>query len=199
MVMHHLGVHMGNQLGGYEATGGGEAVGLAQLCERAMRFPATDPGISDQQLTQQLKSWIVARKSEANRDKTVAGGKYPHLCRFAGHLHEALGDSLRIISVHRDIEASIRSLQDRSNKHRGQWFAADDDACDMLQRSLADHRDRFIEEHPDMPVFRIEFSELTADPERVIRELVEFLGIEPTEEELASAIAHVNPDLRKHG
>ena len=129
----------------------------------------------------------------------MAGGKYPHLCRFAGHLHEALGDSLRIISVHRDIEASIRSLQDRSNKHRGQWFAADDDACDMLQRSLADHRDRFIEEHPDVPVFRIEFSELTTDPESVIRELVEFLGIEPSEEELASAIAHVNPDLRKHG
>ena len=53
--------------------------------------------------------------------------------------------------------------------------------------------------HPEVPVFKIEFAELTADPERVIRELVEFLGIEPTEDELASAIAHVNPDLRKHG
>lgn len=41
MVMHHLGVHMGNELGGYEATGGGEAIGLAQLCEKAMRFPKT--------------------------------------------------------------------------------------------------------------------------------------------------------------
>ncbi|WP_419188500.1 hypothetical protein [Stieleria bergensis] len=40
---------------------------------------------------------------------------------------------------------------------------------------------------------------MTTDPERVIRELVEFLGIEPTEEELASATAHVNPELRKHG
>jgi hypothetical protein len=43
MVMHHLGVHMGNELGGYEATGGGEAIGLANLCENAMRFPAIEP------------------------------------------------------------------------------------------------------------------------------------------------------------
>jgi hypothetical protein len=89
MVMHHLGVHMGNELGGYEATGGGEAIGLANLCEKAMRFPAIDPKIPDGQLAKQLKAWIVTRKAEAIRDRTVAGGKYPHLCRFANHLYEA--------------------------------------------------------------------------------------------------------------
>ncbi|MFG0263147.1 MAG: glycosyltransferase family 25 protein [Novipirellula sp. JB048] len=199
MVMHHLGVHMGNQLGGYETTGGGEAVGLAKLCEKAMPFPAVDPAISDERLTQQLKSWIVPRKAEASRDKTVAGGKYPHLCRFAEHLHAALGGSLRIIAVNRDIEASIRSLQDRSGKHAGQWFAADDEACERLQRNLLEHRDQFIKAHPEVPVFTIEFAELTAEPHRVIRALIEFLGIQPTDDEIASAIAHVNPELRKHG
>ena len=199
MVMHHLGVHMGNQLSGYEATGGGEAVGLAQMCENAMRFPAVDPAWTDEKLSQKLKSWIGQRKAEANRDKTVAGAKYPHLCRFAEHLHSALGDSLRIITVDRDIEASIRSLQSRSEKHRGQWFAANDEECEQLQRSLLEHRDNFIAAHPKVPVFRIEFAELTTYPEEVITNLIEFLGIEPTEEEIASAIDHVNPDLRKHG
>lgn len=200
MVMHHLGVHMGNQLGGYEATGGGEAVGLAQLCEKAMRFPATDPTIiDDATLTQQLKSWIVTRKSEANRDKTVAGAKYPHLCRFAEHLYAALGDSLRIISVERDIDASIRSLQDRSEKHRGQWFSADDESCHRLQHSLRDYRDRFIESHPEVPVFRIEFAKLVNNPKEVIGNLIDFLGIEPTAEEIQSALHHVNPTLRKFG
>ncbi len=141
MVMHHLGVHMGNELGGYEATGGGEAIGLANLCEKAMRFPAIDPKIPDGQIAKQLKAWVVTRKAEAIRDRTVAGGKYPHLCRFANHLYEALGNSLRIIAVDRPIEASIRSLQDRSSRHPGQWFAADDDACDKLQRSLLEHRE----------------------------------------------------------
>lgn len=199
MVMHHLGVHMGNELGGYEATGGGEAVGLTKLCEKAMPFPTVDPKIPDKQLTQQLKSWVVARKTEANRDRTVAGGKYPHLCRFAEHLYAGLGKSLRIIAVDRPIEASIRSLQDRSRKHEGQWFSADDAACERLQRSLLEYRERFIDTHPSVPVHRIEFARLTEDPAGTIARLVDFLGIQPTDEEIQSAIAHVNPTLRKFG
>ncbi len=199
MVMHHLGVHMGKELGGYEATGGGEAIGLARLCEKVMRFPAIDPSVSDDQLTQLLKTWIVSRKSEANRDKTVSGAKYPHLCRFVNHLYAALGNSLRIISVERDIEASIRSLQNRSEKHRGQWFAANDEECEALQRSLRDYRDRFIANHPDVPVFKIDFAELVTRPEEIIHNLVDFLGITPTPDEIQSAIEHVNPSLRKFG
>jgi Sulfotransferase family len=164
-----------------------------------MRFPAIDPKIPDGQLAKQLKAWIVTRKAEAIRDRTVAGGKYPHLCRFANHLHEALGNSLRIIAVDRPIEASIRSLQDRSKRHPGQWFAAGDDACDKLQRSLLEYREAFIQTHPDVPVHRINFAKLTEDPETVINELIAFLGIEPTVEEIDSAIAHVNPQLRKFG
>lgn len=68
MVMNHLGVNMGNELGGYEATGGGEAIGLAQLCEKAMLFPAINPKIPDSQLSKQLKARIIACKAEANRD-----------------------------------------------------------------------------------------------------------------------------------
>ena len=190
---------MGNELGGYEATGGGEAIGLAQLCEKAMRFPATNPTINEEQLTKQLKAWVVARKSEAVRDRTVAGGKYPHLCRFARHLHTAIGPSLRIIAVDRPIEASIRSLQDRSRRHPGEWFAASDVECERLQHSLLEYREAFICEHPDVPVHRIDFAKLTEDPEGEILRLVDFLGIEPTLEEINSAVSHVNPQLRKFG
>ena len=130
---------MGNELGGYEATGGGEGIDLAHLCEKAMRFPAIDPKAADGQLNKQLKAWIVTRKAEAIRDRTVAGGKHPHLCRFANNLYGDLGNSLRIIAVDRLIEASIRSLQDRSKRHPGQWFAAGDEACNKLQRSLLEY------------------------------------------------------------
>ena len=87
----------------------------------------------------------------------------------------------------------------RTRKHRGQWFAADDESCDRLQRSLRDHRERFIATHPTIPVHRIDFAELTQSPREVITRLIEFLGIEPTEEEIESAIAHVNPELKIHG
>ncbi len=103
------------------------------------------------------------------------------------------------VSVERDIEASIASLQNRSEKHRGQWFAASDEECERVQRSLREHRDTFIQSQPDVPVFRIEFAELVTYPEEVIRNLIDFLGITPSDEEIASAIDHVNPDLRKFG
>ncbi len=80
-----------------------------------------------------------------------------------------------------------------------QWFAANDEECETLQRSLHDHRDSFIAAHADVPVFRIEFAELVTYPEEVIRNLVEFLGITPTLDEIQSAVEHVNPDLRKFG
>ncbi len=163
-----------------------------------MRFPAIDPKVGDGQLTKQLKSWIVGRKTEANRDKTVPGAKYPHLpiCRAFVRRLGRLTSNNRCRSTHR---SAIRSLQDRSNKHRGQWFAADDAACERLQRSLLDHRERFIKANPKVPVLRVDFAELTKDPVAGIARLVEFLGIDPTEEELESAIAHVNPELRKFG
>ncbi len=199
MVMHHLGVHMGNELGGYESTGGGEAKGLSKLCEHAMRFPATDPTMLDDELARQLKAWIIPRKAEAKRDHTVAGGKYPHLCRFTNHLHAALGGSLRIVAVDRDIEASIRSLQDRSRKHAGKWYSGTDEQCESLQRSLMKHREQFIDAHSEIPVHRIDFAELTSDPVAAIEQLIKFVCIEPTRDEIENAIAHVNPKLRKFG
>lgn len=71
--------------------------------------------------------------------------------------------------------------------------------CERLQRSLLEHRERFIAEHPEVPVYRVDFAKLTENPEDEILKLVEFLGVEPTQEELDSAIAHVNPELRKFG
>ena len=164
-----------------------------------MRFPKTEPTIRDEELVNQLKNWIVPRKAEANRDKTIAGGKYPHLCRFAEHLYQAIGTSLRIIAVDRPIEASIKSLQDRSSKHAGKWFAADDESCEQLQRSLLEHREAFLLAHPEVPVHRIDFVKLTSDPVQAILGLIKFLGIDPTAEEVEAAINHVNPELRKFG
>ncbi|WP_430454890.1 glycosyltransferase family 25 protein [Rhodopirellula europaea] len=199
MILHHLGIHIGNQLGGFEATGGGEAIGLMELCETAMKFPATEPTVSDIELTHRLKKFIVGKKSEAVRDETVAGGKYPHLCRFAKHVYAAIGDSMRIIAVDRPIEASIRSLQSRSRKSRGHWYAATSNECERLQRSLLKHREEFIATHPNVPVHRIDFASLTSDPKPEIDRLVTFLGIDPDQDEIEAAIAHVNPNLRKHG
>ncbi|HQX49992.1 MAG TPA: hypothetical protein PLR25_08795, partial [Planctomycetaceae bacterium] len=65
-------------------------------------------------LIQVIERIIPCLNNADHREKTVAGAKYPHLCRFAEHLFVGRGDSLRIISVERDINASIESQQNRS-------------------------------------------------------------------------------------
>jgi len=71
--------------------------------------------------------------------------------------------------------------------------------CERLQRSLLEYRESFVREHPDVAVHRIDFAKLTEDPEGEILRLIDFLGIEPTLEEINSAVSHVNPQLRKFG
>jgi len=68
---------------GYESTGGGEAVGLAQICERAARFPKT-PTKLPMSIRPQLRKWIRARQREATQRNTIAGGKVPSDGKGAG-------------------------------------------------------------------------------------------------------------------
>jgi GR25 family glycosyltransferase involved in LPS biosynthesis len=203
MVMHHLGVHMGNELGGYEETGGGEAEGLAEICEQAMKFPKTDPTMPDAKLARKLGAWIGQRKSEASRDQTVAGGKYPHMCRFGEHLMSAIGDSLRVIAVDRTIEDAIDSLNRRSTKNPGAWHSGTPEQNETLQRSLLTSREEFLSRNPDVPVLRVSYPELLERPTAVIQSIVAFIqqdcqGDEPwqpTDDELANARNHVDPSL----
>ena len=87
----------------------------------------------------------------------------------------------KLVDLYRDYQDRLRTLN-----------AAD--FGDLLLHNLT-----IFAEHPEVPVHRIDFGELTSDPAETIRELIEFLGIEPTEEEIESAIAHVDPNLKRHG
>ena len=199
MVMHALGVHLGDHLTGYEPTGGGEDVELIRICERAMPFPQLSPLLDDKSLENMLATWAGQLQGQAKLKGTVAGGKYPHLCRFVTHLHGGLNESLRIVLVQRDIEASIRSLQARSKKHNGKWFAATAQHCEDLQRSLIAHRDDFVNAHPEIPVLKIDFDRLIEATAETIDQLIGFLGISPSQEQISKAINHVNPALKQHG
>ena len=199
MIMHHLGVDMGNKLEGYEIDGGGEALGLKQICERVMPFPNCDPTAADDEIIKALKVYIFEKTDDQVGDEPIAGGKYPHLCRLAEHLFQALGDALRIIAIEQPIEASIASLQAHHHQLGGEWAVADDQACETLQRSLLAAREEFLQRHPEVPLLRIDFSELTKNPREQILRLIAFLNIDCSEEEIQCAIDHVNPSLRQHG
>src|ERR1700694_5559510 len=58
-VLHNLGVHMGDELIGYEPTGGFEATGLAAVCEAAYPFPNTEPALPHDEVVARLRQHVT--------------------------------------------------------------------------------------------------------------------------------------------
>lgn len=195
MILHHLGVHMGNQLGGYEKTGGGEAVGLSSICEKAMKFPSTDVEWQRPQLVQSLQTFVNSKRQEAVIRQTIAGGKYPHLCLMADELREAIGEGMMVIAVDRPLEDSIDSLDRRSQKNDGAWHSCTPEQSTNLQTALWNAREKFLEDNPQIPRLRVDYYELLKDPAKWITNIAEFLGLNCSETQIAAAVGHVDPSL----
>jgi hypothetical protein len=189
MMLHKLGVSMGDKLVGYESVhgGGGEAAGLANICEWAAKFPSPEITAPRGELRDKLSAWIRRRL----RGRSIAGGKYPHLCAMGDELMSICGDRLRVIVCDRSLEDSIDSLKRRSAKSRG-WLAVTDEQSEVVQKWLWGERERFLAAIPDpTTIHRISYERLTECPEEVIDGVVAFLGIEPAPEQRAAAAAHI--------
>lgn len=194
MVCHKLGLSMGDKLGGYESQngGGGEAVGLANLCEWAARFPSvglTHPRIA---VEDRLRKWVHRRVAAGKRGGFPVGGKYPHLCAMGSELQSICGDQLKVIHCVRPLEDSIESLRRRSRKARG-WLAASDEQCELVQRWLWEEKAKFIETLPPHRVLNVEYERVLSRPKEVVDEIVAFAGLQPTEEQVRQAVSHVQP------
>lgn len=189
-VLHKLGVHLGNKLGGYESTGGFEAVGLAQICEDTMPFPGVEYKRTTCKLKSRLSNWINQRAKEAAARGTIAGGKYPHLCEFAKYVDNIAQDQLRVIAIDRPIEESVASLIAREpNK--------DPLKLETLQRFLHDAKERFLKTYRG-PLLRVSYHELLADPKAQVMRISDFLDLVPTADQLESAINHVKPEKKRY-
>ena len=82
-VLHKLGVHLGNQLGGYEPTGGFEAITLAHLCERAYPFPSTVLAVPREHLMRELPNSTICvsiRRGRSNGSSNTSASNRP-ICK----------------------------------------------------------------------------------------------------------------------
>jgi hypothetical protein len=191
-VLYHLGLHLGNELGGYYGSNpdkscGFEPVGLAQLCEEAIPFPSTDYAMKRGQRWGKLKRWINEKRREAHKRKTIAAAKYPQLCRFENQLVNICGDKLRLVHINRPIEDSIKSLQRRFPKKDPEKIAAH-------QRWLWEGKQRLLSRVPDHCT--IEYHDLLENPAREVDRLISFLDLSPRESQIAKAIEYVDPKKR---
>ena len=192
MMLHKLGVNMGDRLVGYEGHngGGGEAAGLARICEAAAKFPAA--GITQRRLA--LKSRLSAWIGQRLKGREIAGGKYPHLCAMGDELMAICGDRLRVIVCDRPLEESIDSLCRRSRKCTG-WLAISDDQASEVQRWLWEERERFIAALPNERVLRLDWHETQQSPEVAVAAIVAFLGISPSDDQIQAAEGHILQDV----
>jgi hypothetical protein len=194
-VLHLLGVHMGDMLGGFEPTGGFEALDLAELCEDVYPFPQTEPRLPHDEVVRRLRRYVAdASRSAASLGKQLAGGKYPHLCALGDVLREVCGARLRVIHIDRPLEESIASLQTRSRRATG-WIAAKDADAERVQRWLWESKQELLRQVPHLDV---QYADLLADPRAEVDRIAAWLRIVPPDYAVARAVAHVQPQRATH-
>jgi hypothetical protein len=190
MMLHKLGVHMGNRLVGYEGRhgGGGEAHGLAQICEQAMPFPQREIKGWQGKLQARLLGWIRDRQNEANDQGTLAGGKYPHLAAMGELLETTLQGRMKVIHASRPLSESIESLVKREPNIKREKIA-------KLQEFLWESKNAFLSQ-TNAPVLNVEYRDVLKEPERAVKAIIRFLDINPSQDQIDAAIKHPKPAYR---
>lgn len=121
--------------------------------------------------------------------------KYPHLCALGDQLQAICGKSLKVIHCVRPIEESIESLKQRSvaAKRTHPGLVISDQQAEAVQRWLWEEKERFLRsvDHLD-----IDYTRLLQNPADVVYEMIEYLGISPSDDQINKAIQHIDAKLR---
>lgn len=196
MILHKLGVSMGDKLQGYEGRngGGGEAVGLTRICERASPFP--HPGVKHPgRLERTLREWLNGRRRRSGN--VTIGCKYPTLCAAGEILKDTLGDQLRVVHCDRPLEDSVESLQRRHHNARGAWSRIPDEDLERVQQWLWGRKQEFLADIPEDRVHTVKFNDLHDDTAGVVDGLISFLNLAPTPQQRQAAIDHIRETRRQ--
>lgn len=192
-ILWYLGLHLGNQLGGYYGTTPGgncgyEAKYLSQLLEQNFPFPTTDPQPKQKNFQQKLKKFIHTKQREAKARGTIACIKYPQLALAIPTLLESVPKA-KIILSSRSLPASVESIIKRSTGHPPEQ---------LREHQLLLHNK--IKEYTDSNLgwLEIEYDNLTISPQEEINRLTNYLELTPTTEQLQSAIQSIHPNKNHH-
>jgi hypothetical protein len=189
-VLHHLGVNVGatwstikgNERGTYEAAR------LADFCRRAYQEPRMIRLLDHDTIVAGLRDWALGRLAAVPEPAPI-GAKHPSLCLMIAEILEAWPQA-RFVAVQRSVDASVRSML-----RVGNWGWPRDQIEPTL-RLLAETRDRMLASIDPGRVLRIAYHDLIDDPPAAAQRLADFAGVVPTPEQLAAAVAFVDPQMR---
>src|SRR5262245_60416302 len=115
--------------------------------------------------------------------------------RHRSNIQGICGKALKVIHCVRPLEESIESLKPRSiearRTHPG--LVISDEQAESVQRWLWAEKEWFLAtaDHLDG-----DYDRLLRDPPSVVYEIVEYLGISPSDDQISKAIGHVDAGLR---
>jgi hypothetical protein len=185
----HLRIWFGRQqdLTGFWGKGtpaaGGEHRQLARICEAAWPFKSTRPAKQPRWIRQQLAAFVRDRRREA--PGMILGVKYPQLCLGGQQLRLICGQDLRVLVCDRPLEEAIPSIW-RRTKAKG----AAAEALAAHQQLLAAARDKFADQMGENAL-RVKYADLLDDPPGTLTTVAGWLGLQPTEAQLANAVASI--------
>ncbi len=181
LALHHLGVHMGDDLGGAANANDAEDQALARLCEEAAPFPVCGIAMRDEEMRDRIEGWVGHHMWRARVRGKLAGAKYPHLCALGFHFKAACGSRLKVIDVREPLGDAISSLQKRLRSASG---AANDAQSDEVQRWLLLEKEMFLASVPHLSLGRASIEE---DPDAALSRLIAYLDLSPSQEQIHRA------------
>ena len=195
-VLHHLGVHLGNDFHGYygknpDKSCSFEAVTLANICSKYAPFPSSCP-INYSTAENSLAAWIKSKQVEAKRKQTLAAGKYPTLCAMGKMLETICGDNLIVVHCDRPFEKSLASILRRSDVVTRLNPDLVTDCMEWLQRE----KEAFLQTIPSERQITVQYDDLIEHTNREVDRLDEFLGLQATDAQIERACRYVNPKAR---
>jgi hypothetical protein len=132
-----------------------------------------------------LRRWLAGRERPPGG---VLGAKHPGLCLMVPDLLQAW-PHVQFLAVDRPVEESVASILGR--RWSG-WTPAT--AAETIRR-LVEARDRALQD-AGRASLRVAYHDVLADPAAVVSRIVQWAGTSPTPEQVAAAIASVDPMLR---
>lgn len=190
-ILHHAGLFMGyslikpapmNPRGFFEDT---DFVNLA--------VNINQNGLKDQ-YHQQIKKMVKRR----DKDHDLWGIKMPGLCWHAKTIAPYLAD-YKVVVVERDPWAVVRSNIELMRKNKPEKRNSIESIAKItnnIHESIKARR--YFLEHIEKPVFRIRYEQLLKKPKIESNRLIEFAGLNPTEEQLSRVWKFITPKLNHH-
>lgn len=186
-ILQKLGIFIGSDIKGHWAIkgggGGGEDSELAKICESIFMTPAISTNMTKTQIINRLNGWITSHRNKAKQLELIAGCKYPTLCSMSEYFKEIIENKyLRIVHCNRPLEDSINSMIKRGY---------DPDIVTTHQKWLYENKIQFLSRISEKQIITINFNEMISNPNKTVYNLINFLEIDPSDEQIYSAINHV--------